>query len=153
MALVDTALFVGGPEFDVRTKDCLFFTLLAEKELTARLTDGTFCRFKIPQHAESDGASLPLFAQALKPTLRERIFGPAFAHDACYRGTMLLWDDGKWIAANLDQAQSDSLIRALMFLEAVSDAEQEIVYEALRMFGKAAFRADRSTTPPPPSAA
>lgn len=143
MRLVATALFVGGPYFDVRTKDCLTFALLAEKEVTARFDDGEFARFKVPPHADSDGASLPEIADRISPSLRERMFGSAFVHDACYRGTLLQMVDGVWVKGELDREQADSLIRALMFIEAVSTLEREAVYAALRFFGQKAWAEDR----------
>jgi len=143
MSLIETALFADGPYFNVRTKDCLTFQLLKQKEVTTRFDDGSFHRFLIPAHADSDGASLPEIAQRLRPSLRERMFGAAFAHDAAYRGTLLELPGEQ--PSNMDRAQADSLIKALMFIEAVSESEREIVYEALRIFGQKAWNEDHQT--------
>ncbi len=134
------ALFRDGPYFDVRTKDCLDFQILKEKELSARWDDGRFERYLIPAQAGSDGASIPLIAQAMRPSLRERIFGAAVAHDSAYRKTLLIWRDGAWVNANLSEEDANELIRALMFIEATTEEERWIVFKALEMFGEKAYR-------------
>jgi hypothetical protein len=148
------ALFVDGPYFDVRTKDCQNFWNLKVKELTARWDDDRFEIYQVPAHnlppsgyavddrPDSDGASLPMPARMIRPSLRERIFGAGFVHDAGFRKLLLVKRGDEWVNANLSEEDCNALIKALMFIEATSDAEREIVYEALQLWGKKAYDLD-----------
>lgn len=144
-----TALFVGGPCMDVRTDGSQFWNL-APKELTARSSDGRFERYQIPPAADSNGADLPAIARALRPSLWNRMFCAAFAHDAAFRGTLLRWDkeSKQWVPANLSEEDANELILALMFIDATSEAERVIIFEVLQAFGKKAFDQDRAALSP-----
>lgn len=144
------ALFCHGPYFDVRTKDCLNFLDLAPKEISVRWDDGTFARYRMPAHdfsksqePDSDGASLPTLAKVVRPSLRERMFGASRFHDAIFRRTLEVWTEGdKWIPANLTMEQGNQILEALMFIEATSEAERILVFEALQWFGRRAWNED-----------
>jgi hypothetical protein len=149
------ALFRGGPYFDLRTKDCQLFWHLAPKEATCKWDDGRFFIYRIPAHdfsksadPDSDGASLFLLAKVLRPSLRERMFGASLFHDSGYHGTLEVYRDGQWVLANLTKDETDELLKALMYIEAVTEEERVIVFEALEWFGKKAWDEDHKKTAP-----
>jgi hypothetical protein len=143
------ALFVGGPYFDLRTKDTLTFWHLCEKQITCRWDDGRFERYRIPAHdfnssgdPDTDGASLPNLAKVLRPSLRERMTGAAFVHDSIFHRRFEVMRDGVWVKAQLTMADANELLKALMFIEATTEFERVIVFEALQEFGKRAWDED-----------
>lgn len=130
---------------EVRTDGSLFWNL-TPKEISVRWDDNPVVqRYQIPPAAGSDGASLPAFARAIRPSLWNRMFCAAFCHDAAYRNTLLRWDiqAEQWVKANLTLQQSNELLEALMFIEATSEFERATVFEALQWFGSKAFNEDR----------
>ena len=144
-----TALFVGGPYWDVRTKDCLLFWGLAPKQISVRWEDGRFELYCVPAHdfaadpdPDSDGASLPTLAKVVRPSLRERMFGAAKVHDSIFHRTLEVKRDGQWVKAQLTMHEANEILEALMFIEATSEIERVLVFEALEWFGQRAWDED-----------
>lgn len=150
-----TALFCGGPYWDIRTKDCLTFQDLTPKEITCRWDDGRFERYRVPAHdfsksnePDSDGASLPTLAKVLRPSLRERMFGAARVHDSIFHRELEVLRDGVWVKSRFTMQEANELLEALMFIEATDQFERVLVYEALQWFGQRAWVEDDHDTRP-----
>jgi hypothetical protein len=132
------AVFRGGPDFDVRGRDGLTWTVIAPKEIV--LDDGR--RFLVPAGSRTDGASTPkvLWSLGFPPT--GDYWSAAVVHDAAYRGSLHTWNGTDWVLAERNEAFANDLMLALMVSVGVPEAKRIAIYETLKAFGFKAFAED-----------
>lgn len=101
--------------------------------------------YRIPTGSTTDGLSIPRIIQNVVPASGNASWLAGVLHDAAYRNFLEICVNGKWIRANLTQAEADSLFLEAMESQGVSWLLRKTIYFALRAFGKAAFNRDRQT--------
>ena len=64
-------------------------------------------------------------------------------HDAAYRLFLEDWNGTEWVKVNYTREQCDDLMLEALEAQGVGFIRRHTIYRALRMFGQAAFDADR----------
>jgi Protein of unknown function (DUF1353) len=124
---------------EVATSDGRNFIVRQPIEYLAR--DGT--RYQVAIGALTDGMSTPQQVWAIIPPFGLTTWLPAVLHDAAYRLTLKIWAAGRWCETALVREDCDRLILEAMESLGADPAKRDVIYEALRLFGQAAFDEDR----------
>jgi hypothetical protein len=101
--------------------------------------------YRVSAGATSDGLSGGKLAKV--EFQDEHTFLPAIAHDAGYRNQLeeSLDGGGSWQRVTLSKALCDEILRENIIDSGGSEAEAEVVYEAVKLFGQSSFDGDRES--------
>lgn len=104
--------------------------------------------FRIPIGSESDGLSDPCIFWPVLAPFGKRHWLSANAHDAGYRRTLEVQENGQWRKVTHREYWDDRMILKLLISQGTSKVMAYIIYYALRAFGWKAFRDDRQKESP-----
>ena len=95
-----------------------------------------------PKGTLTDGASIPrLFWRVIGPPLHDEYAPAAVIHDSAYEGTLLWLVNGEPVSYTRDMA--DDLFRYLMEAIGVPAWKRDMMWRAVRWFGRSAWKANR----------
>ena len=98
--------------------------------------------FRAPAGSASDGISTPSEIWLHFPP-----FGTwwraGIIHDAAYRDTLEVFQDGQWVKAHLSKDDSDQLFLEAMASLGVGEMDRNTIYQGVHLAGARAFHDDR----------
>jgi len=100
-------------------------------------------RYRIPIGSTTDGLSSPKIFWIVLPPWGQKTWGPSTAHDAGYRGTLEVWENGRWRKLHSSEYWDDKLLLHLLKANGVNLFLRYTIYYVLRALGWIAFKADR----------
>lgn len=122
---------------DTRSSDGMNDVLLSE--LHFRDADGTL--YKVPVHSETDGGSIPWFAQFI-PGFQP--FGNHWfdwvLHDSAYRGTLMVQRIALYFKADMNRYAADCLLARALEMKGMGKIARGTVFSCVRARGWKHYR-------------
>lgn len=120
---------------DVRTRDGLDDVLL--EPLVFIRANGDVIR--APVGGTTNGFSVPRCLQNVVPPTGGDWFS-SILHDSAYQKELQVCVENKWIPAGYSKKQADSLILEAMTAQGTNRVIRQVVYWAVRLFGRGNFK-------------
>lgn len=104
--------------------------------------------YRIAVGSTSDGLSSPRIFWSILPPFGKNRWLSANAHDAAYRGTLEVFENGQWRKVSHKEYWDERMILKLLISQGDSKPMAHVIYRVLRLFGWKAFNADRTKQQP-----